>query len=118
MSLSVRQIGQIEPATKSVIDQMQAELEKNQEIIYYLQDKMKSNMTKLVDVNAKVSFNALQLISRVYVAVLFQLIFTSSNFLQTSQRIEDKNTLLSNLTQLDDALSCKTFLLMSFGFFV
>ena len=54
MSLSVRQIGQIEPATKSVIDQMQGELEKNQEIIYYLQDKMKVNRSKLLDVNAKV----------------------------------------------------------------
>lgn len=79
MSLSVRQIATFNVPMKNDIDAMQKMLEDNQDDIYFLQDKMKSNTQRLLDANAK-----------------------------TTQRIEDKNNLLSNLTQLDDALSCFT----------
>ena len=54
MSLSVRQIGGWDPQTKNDIDAMQKALEDNQDIIYFMQDKMKSNTQKLLDANAKV----------------------------------------------------------------
>ena len=57
MSLSVRQIATYNVPMKNDIDAMQKMLEDNQDDIYFLQDKMKSNTQRLLDANAKVSLS-------------------------------------------------------------